>query len=398
LQSLLKAAQDLALEMAEPKTIVIKSTVPVGTSQIVRQTIEEVLQRRSLPLSFGIVSNPEFLKEGAAINDFMKPDRVIIGANSKRDADLMKQLYSPFMLSHERLIVMDIASAELSKYAANAMLALRISFMNWLSTLAEKSGADITHIRQAIGSDKRIGYQFLYAGMGFGGSCFPKDLSSLKEQAKALHCQSELIDAALSVNERQKRLLGEKIHAHFAAEGGLVGKTIALLGLAFKPDTDDMRQAPSLVLIESLLKSGASLRLYDPIAMPNAKKLLSDSRITWCQDEMEAAHGANAIALVTEWKQFRFLNFEALLQVMKGNTFFDGRNQYTPLEMAQKGFNYISIGRKPLYQQEGQNLQELIEEAQDFLEAFAEGSPGASKELHKDPIRESFQEPFKCSL
>lgn len=325
--------------------IATKSTVPVGTTHRIAEIISATLSARNVSIEFDAVSNPEFLKEGNAVNDFMKPDRVIVGAGNDRAAKVMKEIYAPFMLNSERLLVMDILSAELAKYAANAMLATRISFMNQISNLCEKVGADVNWIRKAIGADDRIGSQFLYPGVGFGGSCFPKDVRALIAQGELHAMDLSILKAVQQVNEEQKKLMGKKLASYFADRGGLNGKTIAILGLTFKPDTDDLREASSLVLIEELLEEKVSLRLYDPVAMPKAKGFLTDSSIVWCQDELEAAEGADAIVLMTEWKQFRFLYFQPLLDKMKGCAFFDGRNQFKPEEMAKKGFHYISIGR-----------------------------------------------------
>lgn len=343
-------ATSIAQHMTEYLVIVNKSTVPVGTAQFVSNIISEILQQRNVSIDFDVVSNPEFLKEGNAIQDFMKPDRIIIGTKSPVAADIMKEIYSSFMLNHERLIIMDIASAEMTKYAANAMLATRISFMNELAGLCELLGADINKVRKGIGSDNRIGYQFLYPGPGFGGSCLPKDISALRKQADQANYDTPVIDAVAQVNERQKRIIGNKVINYFAKYDGLENKTIAILGLSFKPDTDDMREAPSLVLIHELLQQKAKLRLFDPVAMDNAKKVIPDHPdIIWCHDEINASQGADAIILMTEWKQFRFLDFVHIRQLMKGRAFFDGRNQYNPQEMGKKGFDYISIGQAPYY-------------------------------------------------
>jgi UDPglucose 6-dehydrogenase len=335
--------------ISDYRIVVIKSTVPVGTSRLVEEIIQECLTKRKLSADFDIVSNPEFLKEGSAIQDCLKPDRVIIGARSQKAVEILKKIYHPFMLSRERFLLMDIPSAELTKYAANAMLATRISFMNELASFCELVGADINKIRQGIGSDRRIGYQFLYAGPGYGGSCFPKDLKALKTHGKSLGHPLPIIEAVEEVNERQKMVLGKKILHYFKDRGGVAQKTIAILGLAFKPDTDDMREAPSLTLIRQLLNANAFVRLYDPAAGNNAKKILPDTPlIHWSETELDAASGADAIVLVTEWKQFRFLDFEQLASVMRHHVFFDGRNQYLPGEVAAKGFDYIGIGVPPM--------------------------------------------------
>lgn len=345
LQYVKDVAASIGKHMVHEMVVVNKSTVPIGTHILVSNIIEEQLQKRSFDVPFEVVSNPEFLKEGNAVNDFMKPDRVIIGTNCEKAAGLMSEIYAPFMLSHERLILMDPPSAELTKYAANAMLAVRISFMNELAGLCEQAGADINKVRKGIGADKRIGYHFLYPGPGFGGSCLPKDIRAVQSQAQALGCSLSVIEAADKANTKQKRRLGDKVEAYFATRNGLSGKTIAILGLAFKPDTDDMREAPALTLIAQLLSQGALVRLFDPVAMENAKRLLPDSTaITWCTDELDAATSADAIVLVTEWKQFRFLEFAKILSVMKGNALIDGRNQYHPDEVVAKGFDYIGIG------------------------------------------------------
>ena len=344
------AAESIATHMTGYRLVINKSTVPIGTASLVSHVIATSLEKREAPLPFDVVSNPEFLKEGCALQDFMKPDRVIIGASTDRAIQLMKEIYSPFMLSHERLIIMDIPSAEMTKYAANAMLATRISLMNELAGLCEITGADISKVRIGIGSDKRIGYHFLYAGVGFGGSCLPKDLRALYTHAHAIGYETPLIDAVNNVNIRQKQLMGEKIAEYFRPHHGLQGKRIGILGLAFKPDTDDMREAPSLVLIDQLVAAGVDLRVYDPIALKNArKKVPIDYPITWCNSELEVASGADALVLMTEWKQFRFLDFEAILSQMCGCAFFDGRSQYCPQEMAKKGFDYICIGKPPTY-------------------------------------------------
>lgn len=344
-------ARQIAEHMNDYTIVVNKSTVPVGTVDLVANIIQATLDQRQCTIPFDVVSNPEFLKEGNAINDFMKPDRVVIGAKSQRAAAIMREIYAPFMLNHERLLVMNPPSAEVTKYAANAMLATRISFMNEIAGYCELTGADINEVRKGIGSDQRIGYQFLYAGAGYGGSCLPKDVKALRAHAHHLGYDMPLLDGVETVNEHQKHLLGRKIQSYFANRGGLSDKTIAVWGVSFKPNTDDIREAPSLVLIKTLLDKGATVRIFDPVAMDNGKKALPPHpNMLWCKDEMDAAQGADAIALVTEWKQFRFLNFAALLEMMKGNAFFDGRNQYDPQAMAARGFDYFAIGMAPVLQ------------------------------------------------
>lgn len=335
----LKAAQAIAQEMTEYRVIVTKSTVPVGTAQEIRKTVEALTTA-----PFDVVSNPEFLKEGAAVNDCMKPDRIILGVETVGAAKLMKEIYSAFTLNHDRILVMDTASAEMTKYVANAMLATRISFMNEIAGLCENLGAHIHHVRAGIGSDHRIGYHFLYAGAGYGGSCFPKDIRALQAMARSAGYETPILTAIDTINERQKKLLAQKMRGYFSKNGGVSNKTIAIWGLSFKPDTDDLREAPALKLIEELLSEGAKLRLYDPIAIPKAQKLIHHPSITWCHDEYHAAEGSDGIALVTEWKQFRFVDFATVLKQMTGRAFFDGRNQYKKDEMATKGFHYFGIG------------------------------------------------------
>ncbi len=355
-------AKTLGCHLQRYCVIATKSTVPVGTTSKLAQIIETELDKRQISIDFDVVSNPEFLKEGNAVQDFMKPDRVIIGVNNPRSATIMKEIYSPFMLNHDRLLVMDIYSAELAKYASNAMLATRISFMNEMATLCEKLGANINWVRKAMGADERIGNKFLYPGVGFGGSCLPKDIQALIAQGEACKVELSVIRAVQEVNRNQKKVMGLKLAAYFASHGGLKGKTIGILGLSFKPDTDDMREASSLVLLQDLLNQHVTLRLFDPIAMPKAKSLgLHHASITWCQDELETAEGADALVLMTEWKQFRFLDFQSLLNRMIGRAFFDGRNQYQPEEMARKGFDYISIGQQPAYAHNVNNLKKQLD-------------------------------------
>lgn len=334
------AARELAANMTEYRIIVNKSTVPVGTAHRVAKIIKETTD-----VPFDVVSNPEFLKEGAAVQDCLKPDRIIIGADRQKPAEVLKEIYSAFTLNHERILIMDTLSAEMTKYAANAMLATRISFMNEIADICKKVGANVNEVRKGIGSDTRIGYSFLYAGVGYGGSCFPKDIRALISVAKQVGSEPLLLQAADAINNRQKKVLSQSMIRYFSKRGGLKGKTIAVWGLSFKPDTDDMREAPSLFFIEDLVKEGVRLRLFDPVAMPNAKKILEGlPNISWCSDEFDAAAGADAIALLTEWKQFRLVDFKPIRDKMKGIAFFDGRNQYKPHDMKSKGFDYISIG------------------------------------------------------
>lgn len=354
LRQVKNVASSIAEHMNAPLIIVNKSTVPVGTASLVRAIITEKLcERRMHHLDFDVVSNPEFLAEGNAVINCMKPDRVIIGIDNAAVESVMREIYSPFMLNHERLIVMDIPSAEMTKYAANVMLASRISLMNELSLLCENVGANIDLVRVGIGADNRIGYKFLYPGIGYGGSCLPKDLKALKALAVSVDCATPMLTAIEAVNVRQKQLLGEKIAEYFSSRGGLEDVTIGILGLSFKPDTDDMREAPSLVLIHQLLEWGANLRLFDPVAMHSAKKLIAnEAKIHWCENEADAAVDAEALVLVTEWKQFRFLDFAKILSLMSGRAFFDGRNQYSPKKMMEQGFDYISIGKTPALQKQ----------------------------------------------
>jgi UDPglucose 6-dehydrogenase len=353
LQFVVKAAKQIGSLIDDYKVIVNKSTVPVGTANRVKKAIQEALDERKSDIIFDVVSNPEFLKEGDAINDFMKPDRIVLGVENARVEAIMKELYSPFNLNTDRILVMDVLSSEMTKYAANAMLATRISFMNELSGLCELVGADINKIRRGIGLDKRIGTDFLYAGIGYGGSCFPKDIKALQKTGLENNYCMDIIGSVDKVNERQKRVLAKKIYNYFEAKDGIDGKTIAIWGLAFKPGTDDLRDAPAFLLIEELAKYNTKLKLFDPIAMEKAKFLpiiqKNIDKIVFCESEAEAADGAHAIALVTEWKQFRFSDFSTIVQKMKGKAFFDGRNQYSRHEMSSKGFDYISIGQPISY-------------------------------------------------
>jgi UDPglucose 6-dehydrogenase len=333
LQYVVAAARNIGRLMGDYKVVVDKSTVPVGTADKVRAAISEELAARGTALDYSVVSNPEFLKEGAAVEDFMRPDRIVIGVEDARAAEVMRQLYAPFQRNHERLIVMDVRSAELTKYAANAMLATRISFMNELANLAEKLGADIELVRHGIGADPRIGYHFLYSGCGYGGSCFPKDVKALTRTA---------VEAA---NEAQKSVLSQKVTRRFGAD--LSAMTFAIWGLAFKPNTDDMREAPSRVLIDDLLARGARVCAYDPVAMNEARRIFAgESRIDFADTPMAALEGADALIIVTEWKEFRSPDFNAMRTKLAAGAVFDGRNLYEPAQVRAAGLDYFSIGRQ----------------------------------------------------
>jgi UDPglucose 6-dehydrogenase len=324
--------------------VVTKSTVPVGTADKVRAEVAAALARRQSGVDFDVVSNPEFLKEGAAIQDFMKPDRVVVGTDGPRTTELMRALYEPFTRNHDRLIVMDIRSAELTKYAANAMLATKISFMNELAGLAERVGADIERVRVGIGSDPRIGYGFIYPGTGYGGSCFPKDVKALIRSARDVKHVTPILNAVEQVNELQKSILVRKLKV--LVGGQLAGLKVALWGLAFKPNTDDMREAPSRVIIDALLAAGASVRAYDPIAMDEARRLYAgQARLTLCRDAYEAVDGAAALLIATEWQEFRSPDFERLKELLSAPRILDGRNLYDPGLLARQGFEYYAIGR-----------------------------------------------------
>ncbi len=344
LQHVLTVARSIGQHMADYRIIVDKSTVPVGTADKVTAAIRETLEARGLNLEFDVVSNPEFLKEGAAVEDFMKPDRIIVGTDNPRTAELLKTLYEPYNRNHDRLIVMDVRSAELTKYAANAMLATKISFMNELANLAERFGADIEHVRIGIGSDPRIGYHFIYPGAGYGGSCFPKDVKALAHSAGQAGLRAELLEAVESVNARQKQVLFNKIAKYF--DGRLAGKTIALWGLAFKPNTDDMREASSRVLMEALWEAGASVRAFDPEAREETRRIYGERPdLVLCERAEQAIEGADALAVLTEWLEFRSPDFELLRQKLSEPVIFDGRNLYDPELMARLGIRYYGIGR-----------------------------------------------------
>ena len=344
LQYVVAAARNVGRLMTSPKIVMDKSTVPVGTADKVRAAIADELKKRSADVQFSVVSNPEFLKEGAAVEDFMRPDRIVIGADDAEAIEEMRKLYAPFQRNHDRIMVMDVRSAELTKYAANAMLATRISFMNELALLAELLGADIESVRKGMGSDPRIGYHFLYPGIGYGGSCFPKDVQALQRTASAAGMDLKLLDAVERVNYAQKHVLTQKIVKRFGED--LSGRTIALWGLAFKPNTDDMREAPSLVLIEDLVKRGAKVVAFDPVALPEAKHLLANNAsVTFAVGAMEALNAADALAIATEWKTFRAPDFAAMKVALKSPVVFDGRNLYEPEAMREHGFEYYPIGR-----------------------------------------------------
>jgi UDPglucose 6-dehydrogenase len=338
------AARAIGQHMHEYKLIVTKATVPVGTAAKVRDAVEAELVRRDAELEFSVASNPEFLKEGAAVEDFMRPDRIVLGADDEQTVRLMRSLYMPFNRNHDRLVVMDTKSAELTKYAANAMLATRISFMNELALLAEKMGVDIENVRHGIGSDPRIGYHFLYAGCGYGGSCFPKDVTALQRIGKEYGRELQILKAVKTVNDLQKEVLLDKIAAAFP--NALSGKNIALWGLAFKPNTDDMREAPSRVLIEGLWARGAIVTAYDPVAMDEARRIFGDDpRLKLVDKPMAAVEGADALAIVTEWKVFRAPDFGAIKSKLKRPIIFDGRNMYEPNDVRAEGIEYFAIGR-----------------------------------------------------
>ena len=344
LQYVLAVASSIGEHMEEYRIIVNKSTVPVGTADKVRDTVTKVLSTRGLSTEFDVVSNPEFLKEGAALDDFMKPDRVVVGTDNPRTAELLRALYTPFNRNHDRVIVMDVRSAELTKYAANAILATKISFMNELANMAEILGADIEQVRIGIGSDPRIGYKFIYPGCGYGGSCFPKDVQALEKTATQIGYNAELLKAVESVNNRQKEVLFNKINKHF--DGKLEGRVFALWGLAFKPNTDDMRAAPSRTLMEALWEKGATIRAYDPEAMDEARRIYGDrEELIYCESPEDALEKTDALVIVTEWNQFRSPDFSQMKNTLKQAVIFDGRNLYDPKFLKSEGFIYYAIGR-----------------------------------------------------
>ncbi len=348
MRHVLTVARSIGEHLTRYAIVVTKSTVPVGTADQVRLQVQRAMDARNTAVEFDVVSNPEFLKEGAAIEDFMRPDRVIVGTDNPRTTELIRALYDPFTRNHDRLQVMDIRSAELTKYAANAMLATKISFMNELAGVAERVGADIEKVRHGIGSDPRIGYSFIYPGVGYGGSCFPKDVKALIHSASRVGHNAELLRAVEVVNERQKHVLIAKVRNHFT--DGLNGKTFALWGLAFKPNTDDMRQAPSLIIIDELLRAGARVRAYDPVAANEARRLFAShsmaQQLVFCRDAYDAAQGSDALLIATEWKEFRSPDFARLKTLLKEPVIFDGRNLYEPSLMERMGSALlIAVGR-----------------------------------------------------
>ena len=360
LQYVLAAARTIGEHMGEEyRVIVTKSTVPVGTADKVRVAVRDTLARRQLDTEFDVVSNPEFLKEGNAIEDFMKPDRIIVGTDNPRTTELLRALYAPFTRNRDRLIAMDIRSAELTKYAANTMLATKISLMNELANLAERLGADIEQIRAGIGSDPRIGYHFIYPGCGYGGSCFPKDIQALARTANSVGYDPELLRSVDAVNERQKQRLFEKISEHFG--GRLDGRTFALWGLAFKPNTDDMRAAPSRTLMEALWKHGARVQAHDPEAMGEARRIYGERMdLTLCETAEAALQGADGLVILTEWNVFRSPDFAAVKTALREPVIFDGRNLYDPRLMVRLGFTYMGIGRSSPHQGAAQHIRGVV--------------------------------------
>ena len=342
LKYVLAVARQFGQHINKYTILVTKSTVPVGTARKVKAAIQEELDRRGVDIPFDVASNPEFLKEGAAIKDFMSPDRVVVGTESERAREVMTRLYKPFLINNFRVIFMDIPSAEMTKYAANAMLATRISFMNDIANLCERVGANVDSVRKGIGTDQRIGSKFLYAGCGYGGSCFPKDVKALVHTGLENGYHMEVIEAVERVNERQKSIVYDKI---VQAVGSVKGKTVAVLGLAFKPETDDMREAPALVVIQRLLSDGATVRVFDPVAMDECRRRIGDS-VVYCKNMYDAADGADVLALLTEWRQFRMPSWNVIQKVMTGNVVVDGRNIYDRLELEELGFVYTRIGEK----------------------------------------------------
>lgn len=342
-----QVAREIGQHMQHELIVVDKSTVPVGTADHVRAIIKAELETRKADIPFEVVSNPEFLKEGDAIKDFTKPDRVVVGTDSEKAASMMRELYAPFARTRDKLIIMGVRSAEMTKYAANCMLATKISFINEVATICESVGADVRDVRVGIGSDSRIGYQFIYPGVGYGGSCFPKDVKALIHTAQDAGVVPELLNAVESVNARQKRSMARRISEYFAPQGGVKGKTLALWGLAFKANTDDMREAASLTIIEELTAQGMKVRAYDPVAHNNAARILKDNPLVEIvADQYSACEGAQALMVVTEWNQFRNPDFDRLKNLLTAPILFDGRNLYAPSRMAERGFAYFCVGKK----------------------------------------------------
>ncbi len=342
LSYVLQVAGEIGRSLPDYAVIVNKSTVPVGTAGKVKEVVRKELDDRGVDIDFDIASNPEFLKEGAAIQDFLRPDRIVIGVDSERAGSIMRSLYKPFMLNNHPILFMDIASAELTKYASNAMLATRISFINEIANLCEMVGADINQVRKGVGSDSRIGNKFIYAGVGYGGSCFPKDVKALIRTAATLGCDLNVVNAVEKTNNSQKRILAAKVRKHL--DNSLKGKTIALWGLSFKPQTDDVREAPSFTFIDEVLSEGASVIAYDPAAMEETRKVYGDS-IRYAGNPYDACSGADALVLVTEWPEFRLVDFKLIAEAMRGKVLVDGRNIYDPEELKTLGFIYEGIGR-----------------------------------------------------
>ncbi len=342
LKYVLGVANEIGTHMTDYLVVVTKSTVPVGTAQKVRESVKQALNNRNSNLSFDVASNPEFLKEGAAIDDFMKPDRIVIGVDSEKAEEVLSRLYKPFLLNGHPCIFMDIPSAEMTKYAANSMLATKISFMNDIANLCEIMGADVNSVRKGIGSDSRIGHKFIYPGIGYGGSCFPKDVKALIKTADENGYEMRVLKAVEDVNDNQKHVMYRKLNHHFK---NLYGKTLALWGLSFKPKTDDMREAPSLVLIQQLLEAGAKVKAYDPVAMHEAERILGNS-ITYCNEQYDTLENADALVIVTEWPEFRSPDFNKIGSLLNQKAIFDGRNIYEPEEMKTNGFHYECIGRE----------------------------------------------------
>jgi len=344
LQYVMAVVKKISGKMEDPKIIVTKSTVPVGTADLIKKTVEATLAERGKKIDFHVASNPEFLKEGDAVNDFMKPDRIVLGCDDESTELLLKSIYAPFNISHDRCLVMDIKSAELTKYASNAMLATKISLMNELSQIAERVGADIDQVRVGIGADSRIGYSFIYPGIGIGGSCFPKDVRVLSRMAEAHGYDTKILNAVEAVNQAQKKTLIDKILFHF--KGNVQDCVFGLWGLSFKPETDDMREAPSRVIIETLTELGAKIKIFDPAAMKNCKKLYSNqSNLSFCKHKNQALNGSDALIIATEWKAFWSPDFSIMKELLKAPVIFDGRNLYNPSELEQLGFSYYAIGR-----------------------------------------------------